>query len=72
MLLTDRLHMSIIQDSNNCSMLLLQGFQWQVMGVNPVAEPASAIGRYPICGNAHGGPGPLPYLTQYGEPLGES
>eukprot|EP00877_Chromochloris_zofingiensis_P001879 jgi/Chrzof1/11692/Cz06g05180.t1 len=47
----------------------VQGFQWQVMGVNPVAEPASAIGRYPICGNAHGGPGPLPYLTQYGEPL---
>jgi hypothetical protein len=43
------------------------GVQWQVLG----SLEGSNLGSWPICGNAHGGPGPQPGLTVTGTALGE-
>ena len=43
------------------------GVQWQVLG----SLEGSYLGSWPICGNAHGGPGPQPGLTVTGTALGE-
>jgi hypothetical protein len=43
------------------------GVQWQLLGA--FSPAAAGLGRSPICGNAHGGPGPQPALTESGAPL---
>lgn len=46
----------------------IYGLQWQALG----SLNGSNVMSYPICGNAHGGPGPQRMLTQgRGTVLGE-